>query len=115
MQTVQQISNSVSAKPLCVLIREEIEELRAAEETVEQISEIRRLEELELRVRELDALGERILAAVIAEPAPVDEAPAPEPQLRGAIGATERRLATPAAAKPRQRATRKPAKQAATA
>ena len=113
MQAIQQSSNSVSARPLGVLIREEIDLLRGEESTTEQRSEIRRLEAIAVRVRQIDALGERILAAVIAGPTPEPEpvAASQAPQLRGAISETETRLATPVAAKPRQRATRKTEKQ----
>ena len=88
MQTIQLVSNSVSARPLGMLIREEIELLRGAEATTEQQSEIRRLEAIAARVRKIDALGERILAAVIAVTAPEPVAATQAPQLRGAIGET---------------------------
>ena len=44
MQTIQLGSNSVSARPLGLVIRDEIEVLRGEETTTEQRSEIRRLE-----------------------------------------------------------------------
>jgi len=113
MQTIQLVSNSVSARPLGVIIREEIELLRGGEATTEQRSEIRRLEAMADRVREIDALGERILAAVIASPTPDIAAAVQTAQLRGPISATENRLAAAAPAKRRPRAARKPEKQVA--
>jgi hypothetical protein len=103
MQTIPQASTIVLARPLEAAIRNEIEKLRAETASEAQMSEISRLEAIAGRVRDIDALGERILSAVM----PV----AKTPQLRRTINAKARPV-VPLPAKTRPSVERISAKQA---
>jgi len=113
MQIIPQVSTNVSARPLEAVLREEIEQLRAEAATEEQQAEIGRLEAMAVRVRDIDALGERILAAVIPIPTPAIAATPDVPQMRGAIDASTARLARQKTAPARQRSPRKATKKVA--
>jgi hypothetical protein len=77
MQAIPQASTIVSPRSLEAAIRSDIEQLRSETATEEQQDEIVRLEAIAGRARDLDALGERILVAVM----PASGAP----DLRGTV------------------------------
>lgn len=103
MQAIPQASTIVTPSPLETAIRGEIEQLRGEAASEARKSEISRLEAIAGRVRDIDALGERILSAVM----PV----AKTPQLRGTTKAKVQ-LVTPQPTKTRSSVERLSAKQA---